>query len=113
EYLPDPIVPFRGSRFFQRTRVTADPDSTVIVGELLLPGRVARGEIYAYDLYRAETEARRPDGTLLFADVLRLCPQDGHAPRSLFSAEPTSAPRFTSLRGEFHQRSWSPDSAKN
>jgi urease accessory protein len=77
EYLPDPVVPFRGSRFFQRTRVTADPDSTVILAELLLPGRVARGEIHAYDLYWAETEARRPDGTLLFADVLRLRPTEG------------------------------------
>jgi urease accessory protein len=83
EYLPDPVVPFRGSRFFQRTHVTADPDSTVILAELLLPGRVARGEIHAYDLYWAETEARRPDGTLLFADTLRLRPKEGEGPRSL------------------------------
>jgi urease accessory protein len=83
EYLPDPVVPFRGSRFFQRTHVTADPDSTVILAEVLLPGRVARGEIHAYDLYWAETEARRPDGTLLFADLLRLSPTDGDGPQSL------------------------------
>jgi urease accessory protein len=83
EYLPDPVVPFRGSRFFQRTRVTAHPESTVILGELLLPGRVARGEVHAYDLYRSETEARRPDGTLLFADVLRLRPAEREGPRSL------------------------------
>jgi len=83
EYLPDPVVPFRGSRFFQRTRLTADPDSTVILAELLLPGRVARGEIHAYDLYWAETEARRPDGTLLFADVLRFRPTEAEEPQSL------------------------------
>jgi urease accessory protein len=83
EYLPDAVIPFRGSRFFQRTTLTADSDSTAIVGELLLPGRVARGELHAYDLYRAETEARRPDGALLFADLVRLCPGDGGGPRSL------------------------------
>src|SRR5262249_34582938 len=83
EYLPDPIVPFRGSRFFQRTRLTADADSTVIMAELLLPGRVARGEIHAYDLYWAQTEARRPDGTLLFVDTLRLSPREGDGPESL------------------------------
>jgi urease accessory protein len=83
EYLPDPVVPFRGSRFFQRTRVTADADSTVIMAEQLLPGRVARREIHAYDLYWAETEARRPDGTLLFADTLRLSPKERDGPRSL------------------------------
>jgi urease accessory protein len=83
EYLPDPVVPFRGSRFFQRTCLTADPDSTSILGEVLLPGRVARGEVHAYDLYWAETEARRPDGALLFADLLRLRPTEGEGPRSL------------------------------
>lgn len=83
EYLPDPVVPFRGSRFFQRTRLTADPEATVILAEVLLPGRVARGELHAYDLYRAVTEAYRPDGTLLFADTLRLCPTEGEGPRSL------------------------------
>jgi urease accessory protein len=83
EYLPDAVVPFRGARFLQRTCLTADVDSTVIVGEVLLPGRVARGEIHAYDLYRADTEASRPDGTLLFADVLRLRPAERRGPRSI------------------------------
>src|SRR5262249_4577034 len=83
EYLPDAVLPFRGSRFVQRTCLTADADSTVILGEVLLPGRVARGELHTYDLYRSETEARRPDGTLLFADVIRLCPAEGRGPRSL------------------------------
>jgi urease accessory protein len=83
EYLPDVVVPFRGARFLQRTCLTADPDSTVIMGEMLLPGRVARGEVHAYDLYRADTEACRPDGTLLFADVLRLRPAEGRGPRSI------------------------------
>lgn len=83
EYLPDPVVPFRGSRLFQRTCVTADPDSTVILSDTLLPGRVAHGEAHSYDLYWAETEVRRPDGTLLFADVLRLHPAAGDDPKSI------------------------------
>jgi urease accessory protein len=82
EYLPDPVVPFRGSRLFQRTCVTAEPSSTVIIGETLLPGRVARGEAHAYDLYWSELEVRRPDGALLFADVLRLGVAAAAAPRS-------------------------------
>lgn len=66
------------SRLFQRTCLTVDPSATAILGEILLPGRVAHGEAHAYDLYWAETEARRPDGRLLFADTLRLRPGDGH-----------------------------------
>jgi urease accessory protein len=76
EYLPDPVVPFRGSRLFQRTSLTAAEDATVILGEILLPGRVAHDEAHAYDLCWAETEARDLDGTLLFADRMRLRP--GH-----------------------------------
>jgi urease accessory protein len=83
EYMPDPVVPYRSSRLFQRTCVTADPQATVLLSEILLPGRVARGEAHVYDFYWAETEARRPDGTLLFADVLRLRPGGGEAPRSI------------------------------
>ena len=83
EYLPDATVPFRGSRFSQRTCLSVDPTATAIVGELLLPGRVARGELHAYEHFRAEFEARRPDGALLFADLLRLEPADGEGLRSL------------------------------
>jgi urease accessory protein len=83
EYLPDPVVPFRGSRLFQRTCVTVDPTATVILGETLLPGRVAHDEAHAYDLYWSETEVRRPDETLVFADALRLRPGAGDSPRSI------------------------------
>lgn len=82
EYLPDPVVPFRGSRLFQRTRVTAHRDATVILGETLLPGRVAHREAHAYDLFWSEIEVRRPDGRLLLADVLRLNPGTGGNPKS-------------------------------
>ena len=83
EYMPDPVVPFRGSRLFQRMCVTVDPEATVIFGETLLPGRVAHEEAHVYDLYWGETEARRPDETLLFADVLRFNPGGGESPIGL------------------------------
>lgn len=82
EYLPDPVVPFHGSRLFQRTCVTVDSKATVILGDTLLPGRVAHGEAHLYDIYWSETEVRRLDDTLLFADVLRMNPRVGENPRS-------------------------------
>jgi urease accessory protein len=83
EYMPDPVVPFRGSRLLQRMCVTVDPEATVICGETLLPGRVAHHEAHVYDLYWSETEIRRPDETLLFADALRLSPCASRSPRSI------------------------------
>ncbi|MFC5815774.1 urease accessory protein UreD [Nonomuraea harbinensis] len=78
EYLPDPVIPFTGSRFYQRIRVTADPTATVILGETMLAGRLARGERHAYDACCSDLEVCGPDGELLFADPIRLVP--GRAP---------------------------------
>ena len=78
EYLPDPVIPFRDARFYQRLRLTIDPTASAILGEILLPGRVARGEAHAYTLYYTDLEAAAPDGTLLFADRIVLAP--GAAP---------------------------------
>lgn len=82
EYLPDPVLPFRGARLCQRTRVTADPTATVILGDTLLPGRFARGEVHEYDVIRSETEVRRPDGALQLVDLLELSPGRGEDVRS-------------------------------
>jgi urease accessory protein len=83
EYLPDPVVPFRGSRFLQQTNVVADPGATVILGETLLPGRMARREIHAYDAFVGETAVRRRDGTEILSDGLRIVPAHGDDPQSL------------------------------
>ncbi|HEU5330790.1 MAG: urease accessory protein UreD [Thermomicrobiales bacterium] len=74
EYLPDPVIPFRDARYYQRLGLTVDPTASVILGETLLPGRVARGEAHAYTLYYADLAASAPDGDLLFADRLVLDP---------------------------------------
>jgi urease accessory protein len=73
----------RGSRLFQRISLTGDRESTVILGETLLPGRVAHGEAHVYDLYCSETEVCRSDGVLLFSNVLRLGPADDRHPKSI------------------------------
>lgn len=79
EYLPATTIPFGESRFYQRMSVTADPEATVVVGEKLMAGRLARGEWHAYDAYCTDLEVRDPGGRLLFADPLRLIPAE-HGP---------------------------------
>ncbi|MEU3838128.1 urease accessory protein UreD [Streptomyces microflavus] len=74
EYLPDPLIPFRDSRFYQRTVVTAAPSSTVVLGETITAGRLARGERHDYAVLATDLEIARPDGTLLAIDALRLTP---------------------------------------
>ena len=74
EYLPDPTIPYAGARFFQHTELTIDPSATVIVGEVTVAGRTARGELHAYDAYVAQLHARNLDGRLLVADTFKSIP---------------------------------------
>lgn len=83
EYLPDPVVPFRGSRFFQRTNLSVHRGATLVIGETVLPGRVAYGERHLYDVFWSDTEARDDKGCLLFKDLLRLEPGAGGGSTSL------------------------------
>jgi urease accessory protein len=78
EYLPDPIIPFRDSRYYTRTELTVHPTATVIAGELLLPGRVAHGEHHDYALYASRLTAHSTEGELYFSDALEFAP--GHRP---------------------------------
>lgn len=85
EYLPDPVIPYRDSRFCVRNLITVHPNASVIFGEVLLPGRVARGEHHDYTLFCSRTEARGTDGELLFSDALNFSPRNDppHSPGRL------------------------------
>ncbi|RKT11520.1 urease accessory protein [Streptomyces sp. 1114.5] len=74
EYLPEPVIPFVDSRFYQRTVLTVDPGATVLLGETVLAGRLARGERNAYRVFASDLEVRRPDGELVAVDTVRLEP---------------------------------------
>ena len=74
EHLPDPLVAFAGSRLYQRTRVTLAPSATLLLGEAFVSGRLARGERHGYAVFASDVEVRRPDGTPVAIDRLRLVP---------------------------------------
>ncbi|UGQ12729.1 urease accessory protein UreD [Yinghuangia sp. ASG 101] len=77
EYLPDPVIPFRDARYFQHTDVVVEPGATVVLGETVVAGRIARGERHAYRVLATDLEIRRPSGALLAIDTLRLEPGRG------------------------------------
>jgi len=54
EWLPDPVIPFRGARFTNSTHLVVAPGGTLIYGDILTPGRVASGESLAnYSLHNS------------------------------------------------------------
>ncbi|MGW2282155.1 urease accessory protein UreD [Streptomyces sp. NPDC001770] len=74
EYLPDPLILFKDSRFYQRTEVEVAPGATVVLGDTLTAGRLARGERHDYRVLATDLRFTRPDGTLLGVDTVRLMP---------------------------------------
>lgn len=70
EYLPEPTIPYRHSRFVIQTVVTLPESATLLYAEILLPGRKHHrtGEIFEYDLFGSTIHAARPRGPDLFAE---------------------------------------------
>jgi urease accessory protein len=54
EYLPDPLIPFADSRYRQQTRIMLSDGAGLFWWETVAPGRLARGERFAYDLLQLE-----------------------------------------------------------
>lgn len=72
EYMPEPIILFRAANLTQCTNITLHPAGTLVLGEIIVPGRLARGEFYDFEQFLSRLQVRLPDGKLCFADNLRL-----------------------------------------
>jgi urease accessory protein len=69
EFLPEPLIPHRRSRFASDTRITVAPSATLLYAEIVQSGRKHHhpDECFGATLLALAAEARRPDGRLLFS----------------------------------------------
>lgn len=76
EYLPEPIIPCRHTRFICDTLMQVHPTATAFYSEIYMPGRkyYNGGEIFAYDILSVFTHAERPDGEQLFREKFIIDP---------------------------------------
>lgn len=51
EYLPEPLLPFSGAAFLQETDIFLEDGACLFWGDILGPGRLAKGESFAYRLF--------------------------------------------------------------
>lgn len=71
ELLPGPVIPHRHSRFVTRTTVSVAASATVLIAEVVAPGRKHHGgEVFEYDLYSSALTITRPDGSVLCTEKL-------------------------------------------
>ena len=76
EYLPDELIPYAGALYESETRLDVEPGGYAVVSEVVGPGRLHRGEVFAYRRLTLRVRADRA-GTPLLRDTLRLEPQVG------------------------------------
>jgi urease accessory protein len=70
EYFPLPVIPFAGARYLQEMTMQVEPGGVCLVSEVLAPGRLARGESFAYDMVRSRTEGWLGGQQALFEQVI-------------------------------------------
>lgn len=75
EYMPDQIIPYAGSRFYQKTSIRAHEDATVVYSEIITPGRAASGELFQYNICYLKIRGSDLSGRPKFADTAVLEPK--------------------------------------
>lgn len=73
---PGLLIPQRAARYRQQTEVDLDPDAELLLFETLASGRVASGEVFAYDELSVATDLRLAS-RLVARERYRLSPGDG------------------------------------
>ncbi|MDP9304721.1 MAG: urease accessory protein UreD [Thermoproteota archaeon] len=76
EYIPDQIIPFRNSRFYQEVELNVHDNATMIYSEVIVPGRVASGEAFEYDICYIKTVGKNHLGRARFMDTVKLEPKN-------------------------------------
>lgn len=62
EWVPEPTMPFAGSRFRQVIHVTVSPGATVLLWDAVAAGRIARGERWAFTSLENEIQISTASG---------------------------------------------------
>ncbi len=76
EYLPEPIIPHRNTRFISDTRLTVHETATVFYSEIYMGGRkyYNGGELFKFDILSVCSHGERPDGRQLFREKFIIDP---------------------------------------
>jgi urease accessory protein len=75
EYIPDQIIPFKNSRFYQVSNIKVHENATCIYSEMLTPGRVAMDESFEYDICEMKVKAFDQFDNIRFIDVAKIEPK--------------------------------------
>ncbi len=75
EYIPDQIIPYKNSRYYQKVNLNVHDNSTLVYSEILTPGRVAMGESFEYDICYLRTHCKNQDKKIKFLENTKIEPK--------------------------------------
>ena len=75
EYIPDQIIPFKKSRYYQISNLKVHDTATCIYSEILSSGRVASNESFEYDIIYMKVKSVNHLNKMRFIDVAKLEPK--------------------------------------
>ena len=76
ELVPEPVILYQDSVLEQNTVIELHPTARLFLSEIILPGRLAKQEYYAFRYYFNRLQVRDKEGKLLFTDAMRLIGQE-------------------------------------
>ncbi len=76
EFMPEPVIPCRHTRFISDTRLCVADSATVFYSEIFMGGRkyYKEGELFKYDILSVCSHGERPDGRQLFREKFVIDP---------------------------------------
>lgn len=76
EFMPEPVIPCKHTRFISDTRLNVHPTATVFYSEIYMGGRkyYKDGELFQYDILSVCSHGERSDGEQLFREKFVIDP---------------------------------------
>ncbi len=75
EYIPDQIIPFKNSKYYQVSNIKVHDTATCVYSEILTPGRVASNESFEYDICYMKVKSVNHQNKTRFIDIAKLEPK--------------------------------------
>jgi len=75
EYIPDQIIPYQNSRYYQKVNLNIHDNATLIYSEVLTPGRVAMKEIFDYDICYLRTYCKNQNNEFRCLENMKIEPK--------------------------------------
>lgn len=85
EYMPDPIIPFKGTNYNGKTVIHMSEGSQALISEIVTAGRVGRKELFEYLNYTSSTEVYW-NGELNAWDTVQLNPKSDLTKQGILGA---------------------------